>query len=96
MVVSTQLVIDCSALSFVDLTGAKVLGILHADLLNSGVNLNLAGCSDPVMEQLDRYLYFEKFPRTQVYPTVMDAVLSIQHSESSATNESREASPVDP
>lgn len=79
--VSTHLVIDCSAVSYIDLTGAKVLRTLYSDLVNAGISLSLAGCTDPVMEQLDRYLFFDSFPRTQVYSTVIDAVLFIQHSE---------------
>lgn len=75
------LIIDCSGLSFVDLTGSKALGTLHADLLKLDVALYLAGCTEPVLEQLDRCLYFHEFPKSHVYPTVIDAVLSIKRGE---------------
>lgn len=72
------LIIDCSGLSFVDLSGTKTLSTLYTDLMKTDANLYLAGCSSAVLEQLERCQYFKEFPKTQLFPSVIDAVLSIQ------------------
>lgn len=73
------LIFDCSALSYVDLSGTKVLTSLYNDLVKKGVTLVLANCSEPLIKQLDRCSYFKAFPRTQMYPSILDAVMTLQH-----------------
>lgn len=76
------LVFDCSALSFVDLSGSKVLTSLHSDLQKKGIMLVFSNCSEKIIKQLDRCKYFKKFSKSQIYPTIMDAVLIIQNPDS--------------
>lgn len=84
-----HLILDCSALSYVDLSGTKVLTSLHTDLLNDrGVTLILANCSEPLIKQLDRCNYFQTFPKAQVYPSIIDAVMTIESSNQFAFNNS--------
>lgn len=73
------LVVDCSAVSYIDLAGTKLLATLFADLKRGGVSLVLAGCSAHVVEQLDRCGMFDKIPSDNIYPTVLDAVISVQN-----------------
>lgn len=75
------LVFDCSALSYVDLSGTKMLTALHNDLKKKGVTLVFANCLEPIMKQLERCNYFKTFPTSQVYPSIMDAILNIQNSD---------------
>ncbi len=75
------LIFDCSALSYVDLSGTKILTILHKDLVKSrGITLVLTNCSEPLMKQLERQDYFKSFPKSQVYPSIIDAVMTIESS----------------
>lgn len=78
------LIFDCSALSYVDLSGTKVVTSLHNDLQKKEIILIFANCSEPLMKQLDRCNFFKSFPKSQVYPSIMDAVLTIQNFDSSA------------
>ncbi|XP_046462788.1 sulfate transporter-like [Daphnia pulex] len=75
------LILDCSALSYVDLSGTKILTTLHKDLMKSrGITLVLANCSEPLLQQLERQKYFQSFPKSQVYPSIIDAVMTIESS----------------
>nr|CAH0107965.1 unnamed protein product [Daphnia galeata] len=75
------LILDCSALSYVDLSGTKILTTLHKDLMkNRSITLVLANCSEPLVKQLDRCNYFLTFPKSQMYPSIIDAVMTIESS----------------
>lgn len=76
-----HLILDCSAVSFVDLAGAKCLATLESDMKKEEVSLVLAGCSGHVIEQLECCGFFSTCPRECIYPSVLDAVLSVRHAE---------------
>jgi len=77
--VSTEhLILDFSALSYIDLVGTNMLTALHKDLKSRHIELSLAIYSDHPIHQLERYNFFEEFPKTRVFPSVMDAVVSIK------------------
>lgn len=73
------LIVDCSAVSYIDLTGSNFLAALLYDLEKEGVSLLLAGCSAHVIEELDHCEAFDKIPKKVIYPTVIDAVISVQN-----------------
>lgn len=73
-----HLILDFSALSYIDLVGTKMLIALHKELKTKNIELSLAIYSDHPIHQLERYNFFEEFPKTRVYPSVMDAVVSIK------------------
>lgn len=90
------LILDCSALSYVDLSGTKILTSLHNDLMtNRGITLILANCSEPLTKQLDRCNYFQTFPKSQIYPSIIDAVMTIEGSNQFAFDSSL-SSPIVP
>lgn len=76
--ITKYLIIDCSALSYVDLSGTKELISLHKDLVKKGITLMLANCYEPLMKQLDRCKLFQTFPKSQIYPSITDAVLTLE------------------
>ena len=76
-----HLILDCSTVSFVDLLGAKCLATLESDLKKEQVSLIMAACSAHVIEQLERCGFFSTCPRENLYPSVLDAVLSVRHAE---------------
>lgn len=88
------LVFDCSALSYVDLSGTKVLISLQDDLHKKGITFVFSNCSEPLMKQLDRCKFFKTFPKSQIYPSIMDAILSIQNINSVATVNSLASSAI--
>lgn len=82
-----HVVFDSSALSYVDLRGSKELTSFHKDLEKRGITLVLVNCCEPLMKQLERCNFFETFPKYQVYPSIIDAVMTIERSNHSvATN----------
>lgn len=80
-------VFDCSAVSYVDLTATKCLTALHSDLKKDRRTLLLAGCCAHVIEQLDTCQFFDSFPRESVFPSVLDAVMSLGREKRSAGND---------
>ena len=75
------LIIDCSTLSYIDSTGAKALSSLYIDLVKDKITLILTGCHEPLINQLERGNFFLNFPKHLLFPTILDAVLSIQRTD---------------
>ena len=73
----TSIIVDCSAISFVDTGGAKLLGLLHGEYGKVGVRLILAGCGGDAMERLERVAQCKKLVEEGVYPSVQDAVIDV-------------------
>lgn len=68
-------VLDCSALSGLDYTGADTLGDLESELERAGVQLHLAAVRGPVQDVLRRTRLWDELVAAQrVHPTVADAV----------------------
>ena len=84
-----HLICDCSALSYIDLSASRMLISLHADLESRCVRLVMAACSNHLIQQLERCNYFQHFPKSRVYPSIIDAVLSIKSSFTVGTFDAR-------
>lgn len=82
------LIFDCSALSYVDLSGTKVLTSLYNDTMKRGITLIFVNCSEPLMQQLDRCNYFQTFPKSLIYPSIIDAVMTLERSMTANSFES--------
>ncbi|XP_052757673.1 prestin isoform X2 [Galleria mellonella] len=69
-------IVDASALSYVDAPGIKTLVSIHHELVASNITLLLAGANGPVLEMIERYNSLET-DRLQLdtFPTVHDAVV---------------------
>ena len=84
--ITKYFIFDCSALSYVDLSGTKELTSLYKDLMNKEIALTLANCCEPLIKQLERCNFFQNFPKSQIYPSIIDAVMTLsprdQHSAS--------------
>ena len=80
MAIIEYLIFDCSALSYVDLSGTKVLISLYNDTMKKGVTLVFANCSEPLLKQLERCNYFQTFPKSQMFPSIIDAVMTLERS----------------
>lgn len=75
------LIIDCSTLSYIDITGTKALSSLYVDLVKDKITLILTGCHELLCDQLQRGNFFLNFPKHLLFPTILDAVLSIQRTD---------------
>ena len=73
---SKTLVLDCSALTYVDFMGVAALKEAEAWCKDCQVNLVLAGCSRKLIEQLKAGGTFSDSDVSFFYPTVHDAVTS--------------------
>ena len=73
------LIFDCSAVAFVDLTGCNILRSLFHDLKrHHQIQLFMAACSSTLIGQLERCDFFQDFPKDKLFPSVLDAVVTIQ------------------
>ncbi|KAM3955755.1 solute carrier family 26 member prestin [Aphomia sociella] len=69
-------IVDATALSYVDVPGIKTLVSVHHELVSSNIALLLAGANGPVLEMIEKYNSLET-ERLQLdtFPTVHDAVV---------------------
>lgn len=75
-------IIDATALSYVDAPGIKSLIAVQRELVSSNITVLLAGANGPVLEMIERYNNLEA-ERLQLdtFPTVHDAVVYYNVSE---------------
>ncbi|XP_012269237.2 solute carrier family 26 member 6-like isoform X2 [Athalia rosae] len=74
------IIIDLSALSYVDPTGINTLKFLASEFEKIEVPIYLAGCSGPVFEQIVKCDLLDKTnPRFKIFAAVHDAVSFTQH-----------------
>ncbi|KAF9406381.1 hypothetical protein HW555_013230 [Spodoptera exigua] len=76
-------IIDVTALSYVDGPGIKALVAAQKELVANNIAVLLAGANGPVLEMIDRYNSIETdILQMETFPTVHDAVLFYRHLES--------------
>ena len=74
--ISTKhLICDFTALSYIDLVGSNLLKALHKDFKSKDIKLSLVICSDHLIRQLECYQFFQDFPKTNVYPAIIDSIV---------------------
>lgn len=81
------IILDCSAVPFVDTSGAKTLAILHGEYRDHGVTMVLAGCCGNVIQQLKNVRQCDGLVQAVLYPSVQDAVLALGVFESNVMAE---------
>lgn len=69
-------ILDCSAMSFVDSAALSMLSQILTEYTELGVRLCLACCRDNVIVKLERSEFYKKLERN-IFPTIHDAVLNI-------------------
>ena len=70
---SKLLILDATAITYVDVQGLNALEQLKIDFVKDGVSLILAGCSESLLQKLDRCGYLELHEK-DVFVSVQDAV----------------------
>ncbi|KAF9796632.1 hypothetical protein SFRURICE_012725 [Spodoptera frugiperda] len=76
-------IVDVTALSYVDGPGIKSLVAAQKELVSNNINVLLAGANGPVLEMIDRYNSIETdILQMETFPTVHDAVLFYKYLES--------------
>lgn len=75
-------IIDMTAMSYVDAPGVKMICSVKADLVGQGINVFIAGANVPVLEMIKRHnnLESEKL-QIQTFHTVHDAVVYYNHNQ---------------
>ncbi|KAG6443062.1 hypothetical protein O3G_MSEX002614 [Manduca sexta] len=69
-------IIDATALSYVDAPGIKSLIAVQRELVNSSITVLLAGANGPVLEMIEKYNSLESDRlQLETFPTVHDAVV---------------------
>ena len=70
----TVLILDCSAISYIDLQGLNALTQLQTDFKIAGIKVILAGCPEKMLKKLDKMGLLES-NSDSVFLSVHDAVL---------------------
>uniref|UniRef100_A0A8C3ULN7 Solute carrier family 26 member 5 n=1 Tax=Catharus ustulatus TaxID=91951 RepID=A0A8C3ULN7_CATUS len=80
-----SLILDFTPVNFVDSVGAKTLKSIIQKFNEVGVFVCIAGCSDPVTNELTRLNFFDKsITRELLFHSIHDAVLACQMKHGSA------------
>jgi len=72
-----NIIVECSAIPFVDTAGCLLLAQLHAEYGKHGIRFVLAGCCDTVVSSLKRADQCQKLCKEELYPSVQSAVLCL-------------------
>ncbi|XP_030071984.1 prestin isoform X2 [Microcaecilia unicolor] len=74
-----SIILDLTPVNFIDSVGAKTLISIIKEYEEINVSMYMAGCSGPVVEDLNRLNFFEKAnKRDLIFHSIHDAVLSCQ------------------
>ncbi|KAL0962857.1 hypothetical protein UPYG_G00346400 [Umbra pygmaea] len=74
-----SLVLDFSAVSFVDFVAIKSLRLVIKEFLRIGVNVYIAGCDDEIVKKMEDLDFFDKeVTRDLLFLSVHDAILFIK------------------
>ncbi|XP_029598060.1 pendrin [Salmo trutta] len=74
-----SLVLDFSAVSFLDVVAAKSLRLVIKEFLRIGVNVYIAGCDDEIVRKMEALAFFdEEVTRDLLFLSVHDAILFIK------------------
>ena len=71
------IILDCSAITFLDTSGAKLLAHLYSEYSNFKITLALAECRHDIVEKLKKVDLCKQIVDQSLYPTIQDAVLSL-------------------
>lgn len=70
-----RIIVDCSTLVFVDMSGMETLLEIMKEYQEVGITVFLAGCSVAMRGIMERTKFFEKVPQhPSIFPTLQDAV----------------------
>uniref|UniRef100_A0A8C7D7J2 Solute carrier family 26 member 4 n=1 Tax=Oncorhynchus kisutch TaxID=8019 RepID=A0A8C7D7J2_ONCKI len=74
-----SLVLDFSAVSFLDVVAVKSLRLVIKEFLRIGVNVYIAGCDDEIVRKMEALSFFdEEVTRDLLFLSVHDAILFIK------------------
>lgn len=76
----TSIVVDCSAVPFVDTSGAKLLAHLHSEYSNFNIRFLLANCCGNVIKQLKRIDQCKNLVSDSVFPSIQDVIVAVNDS----------------
>lgn len=70
----TSIILDCSAMSFIDSAGVEAIVEVSNDLHQKHhIEVALAACPPPVLSMLTKTNFFDKSPYTAIFPSVQEA-----------------------
>uniref|UniRef100_A0A4W5R1I9 Solute carrier family 26 member 4 n=1 Tax=Hucho hucho TaxID=62062 RepID=A0A4W5R1I9_9TELE len=89
-----SLVLDFSAVSFLDVVAVKSLRLVIKEFLRIGVNVYIAGCDDEIVRKMEALAFFdEEVTRDLLFLSVHDAILFIKLETLSLMQDCKEPPP---
>uniref|UniRef100_A0A8C7TDE8 Solute carrier family 26 member 4 n=1 Tax=Oncorhynchus mykiss TaxID=8022 RepID=A0A8C7TDE8_ONCMY len=89
-----SLVLDFSAVSFLDVVAVKSLRLVIKEFLRIGVNVYIAGCDDEIVRKMEDLSFFdEEVTRDLLFLSVHDAILFIKLETLSLMQDCKEPPP---
>jgi MFS superfamily sulfate permease-like transporter len=77
----TSIILDCSAMSFIDSAGVEAIIEVANDLQKRHrIDVALAACPPPVLSMLTKTNFFDKSPCTAIFPSVQEATHRMEES----------------
>ncbi|XP_069086943.1 solute carrier family 26 member 10-like isoform X2 [Pleurodeles waltl] len=78
-----SVIVNCSGIIFIDVAGARLFLQMCIECNKAGIHLYLAGCNDSVLKTLKCSGLMEHLSAQQVFVTVHDAVVYVEHAATS-------------
>lgn len=72
-----NIIVDCSAIPFLDTSGAKLLAQLHSEYSKFDIRFLLANCCNNVIQQLKAVDLCKTLVMGSVYPSIQDALFAL-------------------
>ena len=80
------IVLQCEAITDIDVTAAEMLEQLDNELNAAGIHLAFAELRDRLQDLILRYGLFETLDRDHFYPTLETAIDAVQHEQDRVTS----------
>ncbi|XP_021339622.1 pendrin-like isoform X2 [Mizuhopecten yessoensis] len=69
-----HIIVDCSTMNYLDISGASVLSHIYAEYQHVNINVFLAGCSADIRNTMDHAGVFDKIPKGNFFIDLEDAI----------------------
>lgn len=69
------IVLDCSMMVHIDLSGCEALAVICEEYQSIGVTICMANCQVSLVKSLEKMEFFDRVPRDNLYISIHDAIL---------------------
>uniref|UniRef100_A0AC34F2K0 STAS domain-containing protein n=1 Tax=Panagrolaimus sp. ES5 TaxID=591445 RepID=A0AC34F2K0_9BILA len=77
---SRVVIVDCSAISYIDVMGLDAIKEQYIEAQKRGVHVYLSNVQESVLDMFEKYNLYENIPKSRIYPNIQEAVTAVRQS----------------